>query len=209
MKKPVGYLINEKSGLRGERGEYYDYVVAGNGVFIEVEGDLMAARIPISKASIRGLVELTPKFVLRHGPIPIDLLYQAVNKMRLEPTTELYAAVIWVDPDYRVRFPAQLGDQAHVNYAVPDGRIILDLHSHGSMEAFFSPKDDADEQALRIYGVVGNLPGAPCLKLRVGVYGYFMAVDTGVFDADHSFSEEEIVDEEIPGLVKVLKFWRW
>ncbi|KKK84126.1 hypothetical protein LCGC14_2786470, partial [marine sediment metagenome] len=47
--KPVGYLINEKSGLRGERGEYYDYVVAGNGVFIEAEGDLMAARIPISR----------------------------------------------------------------------------------------------------------------------------------------------------------------
>ena len=205
--KPVGYLINEKSGLRGERGEYYDYVVAGNGVFIEAEGDLMAARIPISRMAIRGLAELTPKVVLRHGPIPVVLLHRAISEMMLDPGNELYAALSWGPLGYELRFPAQLGEASSVNYAIPESRILLDLHSHGALKAFFSSTDDADEQALRIYGVVGNLPGQARLKLRVGVYGYFMMVDTGIFDPEPSF-DEDIDDEELSGLVKFLKFWR-
>ncbi len=208
--KPVGYLINEKSGLRGERGEYYDYVVAGNGVFIEVEGDLMAARIPIERMPIRGLADLSPKIVLRNGLIPVDLLYQAVNEMMVDPTIEFYAAITRGPSGYDLRFPAQLGTSASLTYAVPESRIILDLHSHASMKAFFSKTDDADEQALRIYGVVGRLSTVPQLKLRVGVYGYFMnlpMVDAGIFDAEPYFGLEEIDDEET-GLVKFLKFWR-
>ncbi len=203
MKPPVGYLINKEDGLYGERGEYFDYVLSGSGVFIEAEGDLMAARIPISRSPVRGLAELRPKVVLRHGPIPVALLHRAISKMQQDPGSEYYAAVSLGTSGYELRFPAQFGEKAKVEYAVPEGRIILDLHSHGSMKAFFSPTDDTDEQALRIYGVVGNLPGAPLLRLRVGVYGYFMAVDTGIFDWSPFWDDEET------RLVKILKFWRW
>jgi len=31
MNKPVGYLINNKDGLSGEKGLYYDYILASTG----------------------------------------------------------------------------------------------------------------------------------------------------------------------------------
>ncbi len=51
---PVGYLIKRKDGLYGERGLYYDYILAENGVWIEAEGNLLAARVPVVHGQIRG-----------------------------------------------------------------------------------------------------------------------------------------------------------
>ena len=35
--------------------------------------------------------------------------------------------------------------------------LILDIHSHNTMSAFFSGTDNADEKEARVYGVIGNL----------------------------------------------------
>ena len=40
-------------------------------------------------------------------------------------------------------------DTRYIRYA--------DLHSHNSMEAFFSPKDDQDEQGTGLYLVMGQV----------------------------------------------------
>ena len=60
---PVGYLIKRPDGLEGERGVYYDYVLASNGIFIEAEGKLIAARVPVAECEVRGLAPLEPKVV--------------------------------------------------------------------------------------------------------------------------------------------------
>jgi hypothetical protein len=52
---------------------------------------------------------------------------------------------------------------------------LLELHSHGPLPARFSPRDDADEQRLGLYGVVGRLGGRrPEVRLRAGAYGHFL-----------------------------------
>jgi PRTRC genetic system protein A len=54
----------------------------------------------------------------------------------------------------------------------------MDIHSHGSMKAFFSFTDDRDEQGLRLYMVVGRLDTLlPEVELRLGVYGYFATLN--------------------------------
>ncbi len=196
---PVGYLVKGKDGLHGERGIYYDYVLAANGLFIEAEGKLLAARIPVFQAEVRGLAPLDPKVVLRHGKIPQWLFDLAMGIFLTDISRERYAAVTWDDKGtsgkagllgtYHIVVPmqagtqeqlAESGDQGHgcvagVSYLNPDS-AILDLHSHGRLRAFFSSQDNRDETGLKIYCVVGELEDIPIVKLRIGVYGYFYTI---------------------------------
>jgi hypothetical protein len=58
------------------------------------------------------------------------------------------------------------------------------------MSAFFSQTDDADEQAAKLYAVIGKLDTAPEIRLRVGVYGYWMALPiTAVFTGNGPFKD--------------------
>ena len=47
--------------------------------------------------------------------------------------------------------------------------LVLDIHSHNTMNAFFSATDNADEKEARIYGVIGKLnQDWPDMKFRAG-----------------------------------------
>ncbi len=168
--RPVGYLTSTKEGMRGERGSFYDYVTAENGVFIEAEGRFLAARVQVTKGVIRGLAPLAPALVLRYGPIPQHLFDMALSAMLIDPEHERYVAVTWAD-GYHICVPEQEVSATSTVYEVQDD-TVLDLHSHGGMRAFFSGTDNHDESGFRLFGVVGDLSGTPQLRLRVGLYGY-------------------------------------
>lgn len=54
----------------------------------------------------------------------------------------------------------------------------MDIHSHSTMGAFFSPVDDHDEKATRLYTVVGRLDGCvPEIKTRISNGGKFLEID--------------------------------
>ena len=200
MNSPVGYLIKRKGGLEGERGVYYDYVLASNGLFIEAEGKLMAARVPVAECEVRGLVPLEPKVVLRYGRIPQRFFDLALSAFLADTSKERYVAVIWQD-GYHLYVPEQETEEARVEYQVGDS-IALDLHSHGKIAARFSPKDNKDETGMKLYGVVGKLDRSPVVQLRVGVYGYFHSISWGdVFDGylmgvEDWLEEKEVIDED-------------
>jgi len=47
--------------------------------------------------------------------------------------------------------------------------LVLDIHSHNTMGAFFSGTDNADEKEARVYGVIGKLNQEwPEMKFRAG-----------------------------------------
>jgi PRTRC genetic system protein A len=171
----AGYLVNHPGHLQGERGLAYDYVLAGNGLFIEAEGKLLAARIPVAPGPVRGLADLEPLVVLRYGKIPGRLLELAVNVMLADPGKERYVAVTWED-GYRIRVPDQEREPGKVEYSVIDN-TMLDLHSHCAMRARFSGQDDKDEQGFQLYGVIGRMDRRPEIALRMGVYGYFYSIE--------------------------------
>lgn len=195
-KSPVGYLVKHRDGLRGERGQYYDYVIASNGVFIEAEGNLLAARIPVRLCEIRGLAPLEPKVVLRHGLIPQRFFDLAMSSFLANRHKERYVAVVW-SGEYNIVVPPQaespealwkgdqgIGCESGVTYVNPTN-VILDLHSHGKMMAEFSLQDDKDETGFKLYSVCGHLNQEPEIRLRVGIYGYFYSIPwSKVFDGE-------------------------
>jgi len=175
--RPVGYLVKHKDGLDGVRGTFYDYVVAENGVFIEAEGPLLAARVPVAHGQIRGLAPLEPKVILRYGFIPQRFFDLALSAMLADVSREHYVAVTWND-GYHLYVPEQAGTGGGVEYEV-GSQVVLDLHSHGLMTPWFSRTDNEDEQGLKLYGVVGKLDKTPEVRLRVGVYGYHHPISWG------------------------------
>lgn len=163
-------MTNQADGLHGSRGDYYNYVLAKNGLFIEARTPLLFARVPVVAAEVRGLMPLEPKLCLQHGPISYHLWDLALNLMLANAHQETFLAITW-EGEYRLRFPQQEQANMNVKYSTLPN-TVLDIHSH-TVRAFFSGTDDRDEQGLQVYGVVGKLTGRAQVLLRAGAYGYF------------------------------------
>ena len=176
--KPVGYLLNKESGLEGEPGIFYNYIVAGNGLFIRGASPLLEATVLVADATVRGLMPLSEECRLRHGKIPKHLYNLALMVFAGNPFDEQYLAIVW-QGRYDLRQPVQDRHTGRVSYdVVPES--VMDLHSHGAMTAWFSGIDTADEQGLKLYAVIGRVDTMlPEALFRVGVYGYFCPLEAG------------------------------
>lgn len=177
MPSPVGYLVNTTEGLKGDPGLFYDYVMAGNGLFLKAKNAHLAATVCIAEQMVRGLAPLETTVQLIHGKIPLRFLNLALSMFCIKPDIEQYLAITWQGSSYSLNVPSQKQSAASVTYdVIPD--TVLGMHSHGVMDAFFSGTDDQDEQGFSLYAVVGDLRGlCPTAELRLGVYGYFMHLD--------------------------------
>ncbi len=196
--KTVGYLINSREGLNGETGLYYNYILAGNGLFIAAESRLITARIPVAHGEVRGLAPVETKFVLTYGSIPQRFFDLSLNVFLADTTREHYVAIIG-DAGYHIYAPIQDREQGNVTYEVGDS-VILEMHSHGTMTAGFSSQDNRDEKGMKVYGVVGNLRSTPAVKLRLGVYGYYLPllwkdVFDGCLNGAVDTEKEEVICE--------------
>jgi len=196
--KVVGYLVNHPDGTAGERGLYYNYILASNGLFIEAENPLLAARVPAAECEVRGLAPMETKVILTYGSIPQRFFDLALDTFLADPVNEHYVAVTGAN-GYHFYVPVQDRSGDSVVYEVGES-VVLDIHSHGRMRAGFSGQDNKDENGLKLYAVVGRLNATPVVKLRVGVYGYFKTLAWGdVFDGSLTgateFEKEEVITE--------------
>lgn len=176
MFKPVGYLRNTKEGITGERGTFYDYIFAENGILIDAHSDFIKARINTAPAMVRGLEPLDEYVELVHGKIPWRLYELALNVCLADIHKERYLAIVW-NCGYEIKVPEQQREEARVNYEVLPS-TVMDIHSHGTIPAGFSGTDNRDETGMKLYMVFGSLQEAiPEFRVRVGVYGYFMELE--------------------------------
>jgi hypothetical protein len=177
MAKPASYLLNTASGLQGECGVFYDYVLASNGLFLRAQNPQLAVTVCIAHQEIRGLAALYEEIQLLHGKIPLYFLYRALSILCLKPDIEQYLAVTW-QGDYSLNVPSQLQTAGSVTY-VTLPNTVLDIHSHvDGVPAHFSSIDNRDEQGLGLYAVVGDLRNlCPTIELRLGTYGYFIPLN--------------------------------
>jgi PRTRC genetic system protein A len=173
----------------------YEYVLAGNGLFIRAEDSRLEACIPIADVALHGLVEIKPVARLKVDRVPAAFLHSILaSAIRHMPDEALYQ-LRWsgeqhnaVQRTWSCLMPAQI--VSSVSIAFDDyADSVIDLHSHNSMEAFFSDTDDRDEQGLRFYAVIGKLrTSKPEICVRAGVYGHHWEVPvTTIFDGAGPF----------------------
>lgn len=91
---------------------------------------------------------------------------------------EAMAHIVWnkTTQSYRVAIPTQQVSKARVSYdwshVQEDEEVILDIHSHNSMDAFFSGTDETDDKTYAgISGVAGRLDtNSPKVIWRFNAY---------------------------------------
>lgn len=126
--------------------------------------------------------------------IPQSLLQQIISFFRCYMNEieefEALAHILWDKEldQFVVHVPPQEVSKARVNADLsrdefPETRYLhyMDIHSHNSMTAKFSPVDDQDERATRLYVVLGRLDRFfPEVTVRMSCGGTYCELDPGL-----------------------------
>lgn len=188
----------EKSGkaitlIPARDGKVYEIRNTEIGKFVTpTSGDLM-------------LSDISPGFMSGLPLIPSDLMIKIFAFFRhfVSEKCEKEALLnIYWDKDEK-QFVAYAPEQTATKVSVDtkiDERFntdryihYMDIHSHNTMNAFFSSVDDKDEKATRLYSVIGRLDTHnPQIRTRISNGGKFLNIDPAqVFEtADLSFPKE-------------------
>jgi len=172
----AGYLIVTKSGVKGEPGIFFDYILGADGLYIHAKNPLLDACICIAPAEIRGLAIVKEEVYLIHNKILRSLYELSEDLFFMAAPKEAFAAIVWKDNEYHLVYPDQENSEGGVKYSRPPN-TILDIHSHGEMPAFFSGTDTKDEQGFNLSLVIGKVETKPEYQLRLCCYGYFKTLE--------------------------------
>lgn len=147
------------------------------------------ADTPIRTNGSKTLLKPYLKTLVNDKKIPIEMLENIVEFFKRVMTMtrstgtghgeyEAMAHIVWnkTTESYRVAIPKQKVSKAAVTYdwshVADDEEVILDIHSHNTMGAFFSGTDENDDKTyVGISGVAGELNKAePKLIWRFNAY---------------------------------------
>ena len=142
-------------------------LMAANGVWLEVCRAWLYARVLVAKPSIIPVPYGQVSEVMRFGfgKLPMAMVAQFIEQARARCPNECAAWVVWNQRtnEWRLMMLEETSvGPGHVNVNLPtleeDEHMVMDLHSHGLTEAFFSRTDNKDDRgATKIAGVIGNL----------------------------------------------------
>lgn len=185
------------------------YVLANDGVIYQYHqfslgrsAMMEVAKTPIRTAGGKSLLKSYLKPLVNDKKIPVTMLEDIVEffkeVMKLTGTSgvghgdyEAMAHIVWnkTSESYRVAIPKQKVSKAAVTYTwdhvKEDEEVILDIHSHNTMDAFFSGTDERDDATyVGISGVAGRLNTAsPRLIWRFNAYKSKQAMELeGIFE---------------------------
>jgi len=173
---PIGPLPPVEASL-------YEYVMAGNGIFIHGARREFQAQFCIAPCSVRGLANLDTALQLNTSPVPREIVEEMLQKARAARDTKARPCeiVFHLELDesdgWRCHVPSQTqaparskptDDSPASSYA----RACIEVHSHVDMHASFSSLDDQDEVGFRLYAILGRISTTPVMRVRIGLYGY-------------------------------------
>lgn len=164
--------------------EGHRYLTAADGLWIEVRTAWLYFRQKIGASSVAipyGTV--TPEIRFLCPPIPKTLFEDFVTASREANPNEIAAQIIWSRETEEFRL--QLLDYTsngpgHIDYLTPEYGVgemmVVDLHSHGHFNAFFSKKDNVDDAGqIKVAAVVGHCDRAhQKIDMRLCVLGMYL-----------------------------------
>jgi len=185
-------------------GKVISIVPARDGKVYEIR-DTEMGRFTTPVVGCEMLSEIKAGFIPALPRIPSDLMMKVISFFRhythQGDDKEAMLNIYW-DKDNRefiadapLQAVTKVSVDSQISREFADERYIhyMDIHSHNSMRAFFSPEDDRDEKATRLYTVIGKLNEyVPEIKTRISNGGTYLEIDpTEVFEPlSVSFPEE-------------------
>lgn len=206
QKMLVGHYIET---IPEDASKSTNYVLQGNGIWEQRRNDIGTFNRKIASCKVLGLrSNLTEGWTLNVPKIPISLLGTAVSffrKICAETNDEVFLQFFYnkETKQYEIECPEQEVSGASVKYKNsevfndPNKVLVFEIHSHNTMEAFFSATDNGDEKADRFYGVVGKLnQHFPSIKMRQVIGGESKDIDIDdLFDLDGETYHSQFPEE--------------
>lgn len=191
--RPLVHTQVARHPLPDPIGQLYEYLVAGNGVFIRSAKPGLAVLFPVLPGTLPRLPALTPSLTWEHPRVPRGVLEAILAQARTARDktgrpVELLCHLSLSHGAWALEMPEQTQSTCHVIPTDPANcpsyhRALIELHSHHDWPAFFSDTDTADEQGFRIYAVLGTIRSTPTLLTRIGVYGHYWTIPASlIFD---------------------------
>ena len=167
----------------GDDGRIYEMHKTEQGEFIapktrivdfgSVRAGFTPALPPVPMALMGQIIAFFRSFMQEHGE------YEAMAVLFWDKQEQRFFAYVPKQTVMKDQIDADLtecpydDDSRYIRYA--------DIHSHNSMDAFFSPVDDADERGTGIYMVLGSLDRFfPEIRTRIACGGSFVEIDPNV-----------------------------
>lgn len=161
----------------------YEYVMAGNGVFVRAKRREFTAIIPVCRAVIKGLPQIKTGIVWHKPKITRSVWREILENAQANSDAanfkEDFYAVFWSEDlngwDWAAisrerSLAATIADDKRAEYAA----ACLELHTHPPGAIHFSRADNRDESGkFRLFGILTDVHAQPKIRLRGGVYDYF------------------------------------
>ena len=176
----------------------YEYLWAGNGVFIRSASRFWEAHIQVASFETPGLLPAESGFKWLEKRLDEGFLQTVYTEARQacgpdlsNPVEVLYRIKKnYLTRRYELVKPQQVGSAGLVSSTdVGDEQTMIEIHSHHLMETYWSQTDDNDHQGKRIYGVIGNFgEKKPKMRLRLSIHGHRIDIPiTDLFESNSVF----------------------
>lgn len=155
----------------------YDVLSLPHGTFITMQDRLENGGKPLSL-----------KFERKLPKIPSDLLFEIIEYFKEDLSKEAMVRIVYNKTEDEFSFYKANGPRSKASilyefevdesYFSPNMVQVMEIHSHNSMPAYFSPIDDRDEAGYPgVFGVIGHLDRqSPSICLRAGNSGVFYPI---------------------------------
>lgn len=166
------------------------YVVAGRSGLYDIRTGEIGTFIARAK-SVSHLADVREGVVLNIPRVPFSLLDRAINffyNYKEKYNAEARYQIFWdrEKKEYFYHIPKFTSTEASLETERSvelerEHLLVVDLHSHLSRGAFFSPTDDLNEmESERFYGVIAVGSPVPMIKLRFSCGGNYVYVNPWV-----------------------------
>ena len=188
------------------RGDGHRFLVAEDGLWVEVDLPWLFARARIASSAIALPFGTTgTELRLKCGPLPKVELMHFIALAREASPDEIAAIITWHRPSeaFTLKPVTHESGAAHVNWERPrlaEGEyLVADLHSHGRHPARFSAQDDRDDEGeIKFSVVVGRCDTeGPEVAGRLCLLGLYLPIglESGLPPACSEAALEEGFDE--------------
>lgn len=173
------------------------YLVAGNGLWRELQWPWLHARYPLltdSSVSLPyGLIQEQVHFKCSAPPPALWTAF--IKDAKAAMPLEAAGALIWNEQTSVWRYEQRHAISARadfIQYAEvqlgEDEHLVVDIHSHGNHKPFFSSIDDQDDMgSVKVSVVFGCLHASPSWVMRLNLLDRKVAMS---LDADFNFKVE-------------------
>ncbi len=165
----------------------FDYLLAGNGLFIRAKRKEFSVCLPLNRTKVTGLPVVKSEITWHRERIPSRIWQEILTNARANSDSVEFKEDVfvvywhtenagwqWKNIGKKRNYASTIADDSLVEYQ----DACLEIHTHPPNATHFSQMDDHDEQGkFRLFGILIDIHAPrPQVRFRCGIYDHFVQI---------------------------------